>query len=184
MAKLSPEQIAVLVLQNGIPENMAATAVAIALAESGGDTNSHNTTPPDNSYGLWQINMYGSLGPSRRRELGIANNDALFDPNVNARAMKRYSNNGQNWRPWSTYPTRYLTHLNRANQAVRNARNGVTEQPPPLEHGDGLQIPNPFSNLETALKTITNPQAWRRASYFVIGGVMVGMAVIRIAGKA
>lgn len=77
-------------------------AVAVALAESGGDTQAHNSTPPDNSYGLWQINMLGDLGPSRRKRFGIASNDALFDPATNARAAHIiWKDSG--WNAWTTY---------------------------------------------------------------------------------
>jgi hypothetical protein len=44
----------------------AVVAVAIALAESGGNPAAHNPVPPDDSWGLWQINMRGHLGPVRR----------------------------------------------------------------------------------------------------------------------
>jgi hypothetical protein len=40
----------------------AVTATAIALAESGGNPDAHNTNKKtgDNSFGLWQINMIGN----------------------------------------------------------------------------------------------------------------------------
>src|SRR5215831_6757861 len=46
------------------------TAVAVAMAESGGHPTSHNTNAGtgDNSYGLFQINMLGSLGPARMQQ--------------------------------------------------------------------------------------------------------------------
>lgn len=81
-------------------------AAAIALAESGGDPKAHNNRPPDNSYGLMQINMLGGLGPARRKEFGIKKNEELYDPYVNmAAAFKVYQNAGQKFTPWSTYPT-------------------------------------------------------------------------------
>lgn len=84
--------------------NEQSVATAIALAESGGDPGAHNTKPPDNSYGLWQINMLGSLGPGRRKEFGIKSNDELFDPLVNANAAhKVFKDAGGSFRPWSTY---------------------------------------------------------------------------------
>ena len=46
----------------------ALIATAIALAESGGDPSAHNDNPKtgDDSFGLWQINMFKELGPARR----------------------------------------------------------------------------------------------------------------------
>jgi len=88
-------------------------AYAIAMAESGGNASAHNSTPPDDSYGLWQINMYGNLGPARRKQFGISNNTALYDPTVNAKAAHMiYKSSG--WNAWSTYKSgaykKYLPH--------------------------------------------------------------------------
>lgn len=80
------QEIYQLALSAGFPPSTAVKMTAIALKESGGNPNAHNDLPPDNSYGLWQINMIGSLGPSRRAWLGLAVNEQLFDPATNARA--------------------------------------------------------------------------------------------------
>lgn len=83
------------------------TAWAIAMRESGGNPRAHNTNAGtgDNSYGLFQINMLGSLGPQRDAKFkqhveGYTGPDSLLDPVVNARAMKYMSANGTNWGPW------------------------------------------------------------------------------------
>ncbi|SRR6266480_2294694 len=81
----------------------APVAAAIALAESGGNPTSHNPVPPDDSYGLWQINMLGSMGPSRRAAYGLKSNTDLYDPATNARVAVAMSNKGANFRPWSTF---------------------------------------------------------------------------------
>lgn len=96
------------------------TAVAVAGAESRWRPRAHNPIPPDNSYGLWQVNMLGDLGPARRARLGISSNRALFDPRVNARAMYAISGGCRNWRPWTTYTSgAYRAHLATARRAVR-----------------------------------------------------------------
>ena len=90
------------------------TAVAVAMAESGGHPMAHNTNvgTGDNSYGLFQINMLGSLGPARLAEYHLSSNDQLFDPLTNAKVAYRMSQGGTNWTPWSTYKSgayeRYL----------------------------------------------------------------------------
>jgi len=84
------------------PDN-AAIAAAIAQAESSGDPSAYNGVGRDNSYGLWQINMIGNLGPARRAQLGISNNQQLFDPATNARAMYAVSNGCTTFSPWSTF---------------------------------------------------------------------------------
>jgi hypothetical protein len=80
-------------------------AYAIAMAESGGRAGAHNgdISTGDNSYGLFQINMLGAMGPERRKRYGLKSNDDLFDPLVNARVAYKMSNGGRNWQPWSTY---------------------------------------------------------------------------------
>ena len=80
-----------------------AEAIAIAKLESGFNPDAHNSTPPDDSYGLWQINMLGKLGPERRERFGLASNGALLDPATNARVMAALSKNGTDWSPWSTW---------------------------------------------------------------------------------
>lgn len=108
-----------LVKSVGFSGMAAATAIAVAMAESGGNPNSHNATPPDDSYGLWQINMLGSLGPARRKQFGLTSNDQLYDPVVNARAAFSISSGGNNWTPWSTFNNgAYKTFINDARAAV------------------------------------------------------------------
>lgn len=116
---LSPGEIAVAAFRAGFRGESLATAVAIALAESGGDPRSHNTVGRDNSYGLWQINMFGSLGPSRRSSFGLSSNDDLFDPTTNAKAAFEISGGGANFKPWSVYTSgAYRRHLGEAAQAA------------------------------------------------------------------
>lgn len=96
-----------------------ATAVAIAWAESKGNIKAHNSTPPDDSYGLWQINMYGSLGPDRRRRFNLSRNDDLFSATTNARVAHALWLTG-GWRPWSTYTNgAYKAYLAEAKEAVK-----------------------------------------------------------------
>src|SRR5436309_1930739 len=83
---LTPEQIYSVARQAGFPPATATQMTAIAIKESGGNTTAFNGTGPDQSYGLWQINMIGNLGPARLQQFGIASNDALFDPLTNAQA--------------------------------------------------------------------------------------------------
>ena len=80
-------------------------AYAIAMAESAGNARAHNGNAGtgDNSYGLFQINMLGSMGPERRQQYGLSSNDDLFDPLTNARVAYKMSNGGRSWSPWSTY---------------------------------------------------------------------------------
>lgn len=80
-------------------------AYAIAMAESGGNASAHNgnASTGDNSYGLFQINMLGSMGPARRKQYGLSSNESLFDALTNAKVAYKMSGGGKHWGPWSTY---------------------------------------------------------------------------------
>lgn len=88
----------------GFSGQSAAILAAIAKAESGGRSRALNDNPKtgDLSYGLWQINMLGAMGPERRRALGIASNDALYDPMTNAMAARAIFQS-QGFGAWSVY---------------------------------------------------------------------------------
>jgi hypothetical protein len=55
-----------------------------------------------NCYGLFQINMTGSMGPDRREKYGLQSNEDLYNPLTNARIAFQMSNGGKNWSAWST----------------------------------------------------------------------------------
>lgn len=90
--------------QAGWPESLIVTMAAIGMSESSGNPRAHNPIPPDNSYGLWQINMIGSLGPARRARYGLKSNEDLYDPITNARvALDIYQQQGLSaWGPYVT----------------------------------------------------------------------------------
>lgn len=126
---LTPRQIAEHAYDAGFRGQSLTTAVAVALAESGGDASAHNGQGQDDSYGLWQINLYGSLGPARRRQFHLKSDDQLYGPDLNARAAWSISDHGTDWSPWSTYTYgQYRDHLGAAHQAAQ----AVT-----AEHGHG-----------------------------------------------
>lgn len=101
---LSDAQLAEFARQGGFSASEIPTAVAIAKAESGANPRAHNgnASTGDNSYGLWQINMIGSMGPNRRKAFGITTNEQLFDPATNARAAHQVYKE-QGWDAWSVY---------------------------------------------------------------------------------
>jgi hypothetical protein len=116
---LSPKQIAGYAFAAGFRGQALTIAVAVALAESAGNPQAHNAVPPDNSYGLWQINMLGALGPDRRASLHLHANSDLFDPAQNARAAFAISQHGTNWHPWATFTNgAYASHLAAARRAA------------------------------------------------------------------
>lgn len=184
MANLSKEQIAMYASSAGFTGDNVKIAVAVAMAESGGNPRAHNPVPPDNSYGLWQINMLGSMGPARRKQFGLSSNADLFDPAKNAKAAFAISSGGSNWKPWSTY----------TNGAYKKYLDGSVTVPPSTSPGDasqtgifddamdiadsiseGVDIVKDFANW------ITNPQSWVKIAYGVGGILLVGIGLSLIA---
>lgn len=125
----------------GLRGEAAVTAVAIAVPESGLDPSVRNLNPAtgDDSYGLWQINMIGDLGPARRKRYGLATDADLLDPGTNARVMYGESGGGTNWRPWSTWKRgEHEAHMDDARAAVAavEARGGN----PATDAGGGAAV--------------------------------------------
>jgi hypothetical protein len=92
-----------LIKQAGGTDEEARTLAGIAGAESTFRAGAHNTKGRDNSYGLWQINMRGSMGPKRRALYGLKSNDDLYDPATNARAALAMHRAAGGYGDWSTY---------------------------------------------------------------------------------
>lgn len=122
MTRLSPAEIAQYAHEAGFRGDGLVTAVAVALAESGGGTKQHNDVSPDDSYGLWQINMLGAMGPERREQFGLERDAELFRPAENAKAAYAISNHGKDFDPWTTYSSgsyrQYLDEARRGAKAV------------------------------------------------------------------
>lgn len=158
-------------------------AVAIALGESGGNTNAHNAVPPDNSYGLWQINMLGALGPERRRQFGISSNEALYDPATNARAaFKVFMDAGNSFRPWSVYTSgSYLRHLS---AATAGANKPVVGSAGKLPGGESTaERTGGDFGIGDFVAFITSPDSWRRVALFLGGGILLIVGVLMVTGK-
>jgi hypothetical protein len=116
-APLSAVDVAKLALRVGLNPQAAAMAVAIAKRESRYNPCAHNPVPPDDSYGLWQINRLAHKKYSPQE---------LQSPEGNARAMAAISSGGTNFRPWTTYTGSIMTGLDieEGRQAVATALRG------------------------------------------------------------
>lgn len=81
-------------------------AQAIIRLESNRRMYAHNPNhlTGDNSYGLFQINMFRDLEEQRLEQFGLSRNEDLFNPGVNARVAWEISNGGTDWSAWTTYP--------------------------------------------------------------------------------
>lgn len=107
--ELSATELADLLELVGFKGKSLRLAWAVVMRESRGHPLSHNTSKRtgDNSYGLFQINMLGSLGDDRRDKFGITKNSDLLDPVVNAQAAFYMTAHGTNFGSWGLGPDAY-----------------------------------------------------------------------------
>lgn len=199
--RLTPNQIAGYAQAAGFNKADSIIMTAIALAESGGCPSSHNgdASTGDDSYGLWQINYFGSLAGSRTAAYGPP--AGMFDPAKNAAAARSmFQSSG--FRPWSTYTNgAYKTFLTAAgvggNYPVKPGGGGMGNDPgggtgagqgqPPSEGTNpGLNI-NPIQGITDFFNKITSPGVIHAIiGGLVIGGgiIVMGAGVLLLAGKS
>ena len=101
--QLKPRQLKQLLHDVGFRGEALKVAWATAMKESTGRPRSHNKNSEtgDNSYGLFQINMIGSLGPARLKQFDLEDNNELFNPVRNAEIAFFMSDGGKNWSAWN-----------------------------------------------------------------------------------
>jgi hypothetical protein len=77
-------------------------AWSIAKRESNGRPLAYNGNKKtgDSSYGLFQINMIGNLGPERKEKFNLKSNTELFDPVTNAEITYYMTDGGSDWSSW------------------------------------------------------------------------------------
>lgn len=77
-------------------------AWAVAKKESNGRPRAlnNNRRTGDSSYGIFQINMIGDLGPARREKFDLRSNKDLFNPVKNAEIAFYMSQGGKDWSSW------------------------------------------------------------------------------------
>lgn len=149
-----------------ITDDNAVIAIAIALAESGGNPdavggpNSNGTY----DYGLWQINSIHN--PVEREKHSAAANWLL---------AWRIAGMGTSWKPWATYNSgAYKTHMAAAQAAWKGATpgtiggnaSGSVENAPTYWQFDK---DNPLAFLNP----IFEPGAWARIGMIVAGGLLL-----------
>jgi hypothetical protein len=101
---LSDGQLIELLKAVGFEGKALRSACAIAKAESNGRplafNGNHKTG--DSSYGMFQINMIGGLGPDRREKFDLSSNAELFNPVTNAQVALHMTKSGTDWSSWSS----------------------------------------------------------------------------------
>ena len=186
--RLSYGQIKQLWIANGGAPSRADIMAAIAMAESGGNVAAHNPNPPDDSWGLWQINYYGALRQPRTSAYGSPERLAA-DPNAQARAAIDISNNGQNLQPWSTFTDgaykKYLSPSTPADPSAPVQSIGLGDLPPGTSGTgtteQGCLIPLP---LNTCLLNQHQGYAALGAIELGVGGLLIlgGIAILLTGG--
>lgn len=195
MARLSQAQIEMYARSAGMPDPV--TMAAIAMAETGGNPRAHNAVPPDNSYGLWQINMIGAMGPTRRKQFGISRNEELYDPATNARAAARILS-GQGVQAWSTYTSGAYKKFMPGGAA--GGTGGIEQAGWEDWFGDAwdggvdafgsaaggiADVASAIASIAEAIVKgtiwIAQPKNWVRVGYVMGGGVLIAMGLTIVA---
>jgi hypothetical protein len=110
---LNAQQLATAARKAGFTGQDVAVAVAVALAESSGNTEvSHVNSDGSTDYGAWQINSVHSDLLSRYN---------WRDPVQNAQMAKQIHDSAGGWRPWTTYNSgAYLVHMSAGISAMNS----------------------------------------------------------------
>lgn len=178
MPKLSARQIAGLVklhgatpgggFQTGLrnPDTDGPIFVAIAMAESGGDTDAVNdkNTNGTKDYGLWQIN-------SVHRELLASYN--WKDPLKNfTMAISLYRGRGYKFNDWSTYNYgKYAAFMGEAAAAWANPDDSAAQG---NAIGEAVNdTADAVNALPDFLNAITKPETWVRIGMGVAGALLL-----------
>ncbi len=99
---LAPKDLKDLLWAVGFEGRDLKEAWAVAKKESNGRPLAYNGNRKtgDNSYGIFQINMIGNLGPARLEKFGLNSNKELLNPVTNAEIAFRMSRGGEDWTAW------------------------------------------------------------------------------------
>ena len=108
MHNLTQTQLYDLLRLTGFKGNALRVAWAVAMKESHGNPLAHNYNPRtgDNSYGMFQINLYGSL-KARIGQYGLSRASDLYNPVTNAKIAFQMTSEGRNWGSWGVGRSSY-----------------------------------------------------------------------------
>ena len=99
---LTDQELLTLLKTVGFEGSSLKKAWSIAKRESNGRPLAYNgnKNTGDSSYGIFQINMIGDLGPERLEKFDLKSNTELFDPVTNAEITYYMTNGGNDWSAW------------------------------------------------------------------------------------
>lgn len=167
MPRLTDQQIGNAAYAGGWRGNDIAIAVAVALAESGG--NSEAVSPPNRNgstdYGLWQVNSVHGYPVAQ-----------LLEVVGNARAAHEVFGR-QGWTAWSVYKSgKYLVFLPR----------GKAVAPTSSDTGSGTGVIitdyGPLQPIVNLAKFLSDPSTYRRLGMLLLGGALLIFALFKLTG--
>lgn len=157
---LSNTDLAELLWLVGFRDTALKNAWAIAMRESNGRPLAHNDNVKtgDNSYGVFQINMIGSLGKDRRDLFNIINNKQLLDPVMNAEIAYYMSKGGMDWSSWKGLTPRakaFLKDFPKAELQMRLKRYSQNMYEPAYRLNE---VDKALANLRTIMSDLSDEQ--------------------------
>lgn len=155
-----------------ITAHNAVIAVAVALAESGGQIKRSDNPNKDGSYdwGPWQIND----------KAHAVSDTAKTNVGANWALAYQISDRGTNWTPWTTYKQgKYLAFMAQAQAGVNN---------PDGSYQDQKEIPNTPGSAAASIASDLLPDSWKQAATWirvgeaVAGVILLGLVIVSIVG--
>jgi len=179
----TPGQLALWAQQVGVPQDQIPTAVAIALAESGGKMTAVGGPNSDGSYdlGAWQINNKAHAGL-------LLQHPDWWASTAQAPMMAAVSGGGRNWKPWTTYTSgKYRQFLDEATQgAEQPGDNSVQGETNTVLFGKAIEVFGALTDAVIAIAQavfksmvwLADPHNWGRIIVVGVGGALVIGALV------
>lgn len=187
MTVLSASQIAGIVKYNGAstgssfadslnnPDTDGPIFVAIALAESSGDTTAtHKNTNGSTDYGLWQINSVHK---------DLLGSGSWSNPNDNFKmAHTLYANRGNKFTDWSTYKNKtYALHMAAATAAWGSADTSAADKNWAADAANTTAgVVKGALSIGDFLSMLTESSTWVRIGMGVAGALMLILVALSI----
>lgn len=172
MPSLSDTQIVEAVVAAGFPRESWPTAVAVALAESGGNSDATNrNTNGSTDYGLFQINSIHA---------DLLSKHVWASPVDNAKMALAISSNGTNWLPWVAYKTgSHRKFVARAQIAIHmKYPNGKYYNPSPEEYLGA--VPEAVGGgVSGFFGAVMNGHTWVRIALVIVGAALIYLAILQ-----
>lgn len=172
MPTLTDAEIYQSVVLAGFPADAQITAIAVALAESGGNSDATNTNADGSTdYGLFQINSVHA---------DLLRGKDWKNPVTNAMMALAVSSNGTNWHPWVAYDSgAWTVYIARA-RAAAHAKPGLKAHEGsgngPIGGAVGGVV-NGWEAIGNFFSILLDGRTWVRIAYVVVGFVVILVAL-------